>query len=317
MDTNDPVEAVKVPDPAEPASVRFAQEFRRLRAELVKVIEAPPVQGVPDSDDPGLDHWLSQLHAHDVGDLAELVTRVESTLYELQGPAYAEDPHDDPTLRQFSVVGELQTILLRYRDEESFLDNDTLQVGLKELRDGLQALMAGSQRLNRHLLVELAFSQKMWSRNLSAFESTKETVDRYEDVLQCEGSGGTLSGRMDMHKVWREFVITCSMVLMRHYGFVRPHYIKALLGMKSSEYLKEFQSSAEDKIKGKDDDRRVDRQINSCLQRVRKRALKSARVERWSSLVMMERFAANDVSLNARVARIEGVQFDNKSTSSP
>lgn len=282
----------------EAASLVFLREFRRLQDRLTPL---PPGERLDGLD--GARAVLAALNAPDLDDLAGLVDDLEATLEAIAPELGAEAAAEWVALesrewRRFLVEGELQAILLRYRDEQAFLHDQTLAEGLAALARGLAQLQAGARRLNGQLLVELSFEPEVWKRNLAAFHDIEAAVTRYQATLGGEKTG-TLSGRMDVGKVWREFVAACALVLLRHYGFVTPSQIRRLVGMKSSVYLLQYEQASDDGRRG------IERRINDVLAPVRKTALGSARREAWSSLPMLALFSSQAKRMAALASRVE------------
>ena len=240
---------------------------------------------------------------HDLGMIAEEAEeRLRAVLKANETEPIQIDGVDleDPVeiyLRRFKFTAEMQGVMLQYRDERTSLSNDEYLGALSAMNDGLEKIKTGTNNLNRHLVVKLAFDPKIRRKDIESIEKIKRMIERYENAFGKEASP---SGRNDYYKVWRDFVLTSVLVFARCYGVAFPDQIEKLVFLKSGQKLHEFLLSEPDKSKSTHMHR-----INGILKEGLKTAQKQAAAECWPTLSVLKHFIDNRMSHSQRHHRRE------------
>lgn len=205
-----------------------------------------------------------------------------------------EDPVEID-LRQFKFTAEMQGVMLQYRDERTSLSNDEYLGALSAMNDGLEKIKTGTNNLNRHLVVKLAFDPQIRRKDIESIEKIKRMIERYESTF---GKDASPSGRNDYHKVWREFVFTSVLVFARRYGIAFADQIEKLTFLKSGQKLKGFLLSEPDKSTST-----PLHHIKSVLRVSLKTAQKQAEVECWPTLSVLKIFIESRTPQNQQLHR--------------
>lgn len=235
--------------------------------------------------------------AADLDDIAALAIDLEATLARVIGELQREQPDlqlDRFLLpaakdeRMFHLEGTMQELLFRYRDLSQRLTEDAHASALQSMRKGVAQLDDGFQLFSQFAFDELSFSARHWAEHLQVMAGLRALVQRYERTYAVDL--GSISGRDDDDKVWREFMMACALACLRCYGFAPNWAVQHLLARKSDGYkyqlgCPEWPGNDRDSIK---------RRVNEQVAQARRRALKIAASEQWPTRPVIEFTASKE-----------------------
>ena len=143
------------------------------------------------------------------------------------------------------------------------------------MQQGREKIKQGYQLLGQYAFDELSFSDLHWATHVEVVTHLNHMVQRYERAYGDEL--GSISGRKDDDKNWREFMVACSLACLRCYGIAPNWAVHQLLARKSDGY--EYQMGCLQWPKS--DQESIKRRVNDLSAQARQRALKLAKLEDW------------------------------------
>ena len=185
--------------------------------------------------------------------------------------------------RSFLFEGGMREILFEYRDHGNALVAGERTRLYKNLRTAVDQVATVVRDLNSHLVLQQFLDEDQHQRIQQMLATGQELQNLYGHALQSDDGIKSLL-QANGFEIRTQFTVASAKLCLQLFGHVSPDILKALLQLKSVDYLHRWDSNHVEPLAMDAERKRLDRDIKSALKGMTQRALR----ENWPVLPVLQ-----------------------------